>query len=401
MPNFFYKAKDGPAKIVEGTINAESRAAVVAKLAEQGFFPISVEESEKDKAPAVLKKQKVSPRDTGVFTRQLADLLEGGLTLFQSMDTLVSQTENKTFSGIIAHLRDMIREGNPLSTALESYPKVFSKLYVNMVRSGETGGVLDKVLLRLADFSDKEQELRSRVRGAMMYPLFLGSFGVLTVFGLVIFVVPRLASVFRDLGQTLPLPTRLLMGTSDFIVKWWWLVAVIIVIGVLIIRQQGKTAEGRYIFDRWKLKVPIIGKLIISGELSGFSRTLATLLESGVPVIRSLDVVVGTLKNEVIRRELAKVQTAISKGASLGNSMHDSKYFPPLVTNMIKIGEKGGMIERSLMKVADTYDGEIDRSTRMFTTLLEPIMILTLGLVVGFIVICMLLPIFNLNLSVR
>lgn len=401
MSVFNYKAKAGPSKIIEGTITADTRSAVVAKLSEQGYFPISIEEAGKGKTAVVLKKQKVAARDVGVFTRQLADLLEGGLTLFQAMDTLVGQTENKIFSQVITEIRDMIREGNPLSATLGKYPKIFNPLYVSMIRSGETGGVLDQVLIRLAEFADKEQELRSRVKGAMMYPLFLGSFGVLTIVVLVAFVVPKLTSVFVDFGQTLPLPTKILMATSHFVSRWWWLIGVVIGLVLMILRQQYHTPEGRFIIDRWKLKFPLLGKVILHGELAGFSRTLSTLLESGVPVTRSLEVVAGIVKNEVLRREFGKVQTAISQGASLGGSLAESGYFPLLMVNMIKVGEKGGMIEKSLLKVADTYDREIDRLTRVFTTLLEPILILTLGLVVGMIVVSMLLPIFNLNLTVR
>jgi len=235
----------------------------------------------------------------------------------------------------------------------------------------------------------------------MMYPLFLGSFGVLTIFVLVGFVVPKLTSVFLDFGQTLPLPTKILMTTSNFVGRWWWLIVIMVGLGVIIIRQQYHTAEGRFFIDRYKLKFPLLGKIMLHGELAGFSRTLSTLLESGVPVTRSLEVVAGIVKNEVLRREFGKVQTEISKGSSLGGSLAESEYIPLLMINMIKVGEKGGMVEKSLLKIADTYDREIDRLTRVFTTLLEPVLILTLGLVVGMIVVSMLLPIFNLNLTVQ
>lgn len=401
MPTYIYKAKSGPGEIVEGTITADSHNAVIARLSEQGYFPISIEEEGKGKAGTVVKKGRIPQKEVGIFTRRLADLLEGGLTLYQALDTLAKQTENKAFSKVIQDIRDRVKEGNPLSDTLQNYPKVFTPLYVNMVRSGEAGGMLDSVLVRLAEFSDKEQDLRSRVRGALTYPFFLASFGVVTVGVLVVFVVPKLAGIFSDFGQTLPLPTRILMAISHFMSKWWWLVAIFFVLAVIVLRQQKRSSEGRLIIDRLKLRFPILGRLILMGELARFSRTLSTLFESGVPVIKSLAIVTDTVTNEVMKRALNIVQEKISKGTGLGASLEGSRHFPLFMVNMIKIGEKGGAVEKSLLKIADSYDREIDRITRMFTTLLEPILILTLGLVVGFIVVSMLLPIFNINLAVR
>lgn len=401
MPTYIYKAKTGPTEIIEGTITADSRNAVITRLSEQGYFPISIEEEGKGKASVTVRKGKVSQKDVGIFTRQLADLLEGGLTLFQALDTLVRQTENKAFSRIIQDIRDRVKEGNPLSDTLQNYPRIFAPIYVSMVRSGETGGMLDNVLVRLAEFSDKEQELRSRVRGALTYPFFLGSFGILTVGVLVVFVVPKLTGIFSDFGQELPLPTKILMAVSHFMARWWWLIAVFCVLAVFMLRQQQRSKEGKFVIDRLKLRFPVLGRLILIGELARLSRTLSTLFESGVPVLKSLGIVTDTVSNEVIRRELGEVQEKISKGASLGSSLEESKHFPIFMVNMIRVGEKGGAVEKSLLKISNSYDREIDRITRVFTTLLEPVLILTLGLVVGFIVVSMLLPIFNINLAVR
>lgn len=401
MPVFIYKAKAGPGKIKEGSIVAESKEAVISELVRDGYFPISVSEEAKPKPRLISPKTRISQKDVGVFTRQLADLLLGGLTLYQALDTLVKQTGNRSFSHLIMEARDEIKEGNSLSDTLQKYPKVFSPLYINMVRSGESSGALETVLVRLAEFSEKEQELRARVKGALLYPLFLASFGVVTIIVLVTFVVPRLGAVFSDFGQELPLPTRILIGISHFIGSWWWLILVIIISAVFIIKQQQRTKEGRLLFDKWKLQLPLTGRLILTGELARFSRTLSTLLESGIPVLRALEIVTNIVDNSVIRKELSGVYTAISKGASLGSSLEKISYFPILMTNMIKVGEKGGMIEKSLVKIAETYDREIDKATSTFTTLLEPILILTLGLVVGVIVVSMLLPIFNINLAVK
>lgn len=400
MPTYTYKAKSGPTEIIEGSITADSPNAVIAKLGEQGYYPISIEE-EKGGAIVSVKKIRVSQKEVGIFTRQLADLLEGGLTLYQALDTLTKQAENKTFSRVIQDIRDRVKEGNPLSDTFQNYPKIFTPLYVSMVRSGETGGMLDSILVRLAEFSEKEQELRGKVRGALTYPFFLGSFGIVTVGVLIVFVVPKLTGIFNDFGQTLPLPTKVLMIVSHFMAKWWWLIGIFFILILFIFRQQRKSAEGKLVIDRWKLKFPILGRLILIGELGRFSRTLSTLFESGVPVLKSLEIVTDTIGNEVVKREFVSVHEKISKGGSLGASLSESSYFPLFMTNMIKVGEKGGAVEKSLLKIADSYDREIDRITRVFTTLLEPILILTLGVVVGFIVVSMLLPIFNINLAVR
>lgn len=401
MPVYIYKAKKGPDEIIEGTITAESPNAVIVRLSEQGYFPVSITEEGKGKTSAPAKKVRISQKDVGIFTRQLADLLEGGLTLHQALDTLVKQTENKTFSRIIQEIRDKVREGNPLSFTMEGYPKVFTPIYVNMVRSGEAGGMLDSVLVRLAEFSDREQELRSRVRSALTYPFFLGSFGIITICVLVVFVVPKLTGIFSDFGQTLPLPTRILMAVSHFMAGWWWLIAVFFILTVFILRQQNRSPEGKLIIDRLKLRFPVLGRLILIGDLARFSRTLSALFESGVPILKSLAIVTDTVTNEVIRRELGIVHEKISKGASLGVSLEGSKHFPFFMINMIKVGEKGGAVEKALLKISNSYDREVERITRVFTTLLEPMLIITLGLVVGFIVVSMLLPIFNINLAVR
>lgn len=401
MPNYQYKAKSGPGQIMEGTMTADSPNAVIAKLSEQGLFPISVEEESKVKKGVSIKSGRIAQRDVSLFTRQLADLLEGGLTLYQALDTLVNQMENKSFANIIGNIRDKVKEGNTLSESMRSYPKLFNLLYISMVLAGETGGMLDSVLQRIADFTEKDQELRSRVRSALTYPLFLGSFGIITIFVLVAFVVPKLTSIFTDFGQALPLPTKILIAASDFVTGWWWVMVIAIVAGIFMFRQQQKSVEGRIVLDKFKLKIPIVGKLIQISELARLSRTLSALFEGGVPVLKAIDIGTNTVLNEAIKRELIKVNEKISKGASIGMSLEEASYFPLFMVNMIKVGEKGGVIEKSLLKVADAYDKEVDRFTRMFTSLLEPIMIISLGLVVGFIVVSMLLPIFNINLVVR
>lgn len=355
MPNYKYKAKAGPNKIIDGFMTADSSNAVITRLSEQGYFPISVEEENKARINISVKKIRVPQKEIGLFTRQLADLLEGGLTLFQALDTFTRQIENKAFLKVIEDIRDRVREGNPLSDTLQNYPKIFNPLYVSMVRSGESSGMLDIVLVRLAEFSEKEQELRSRVRGALTYPLFLSSFGVLTIIVLMVFVVPRLTGIFSDFGQKLPLPTQILIAVSHSMARWWWIMVVFLVLVVFAIKQQQKSSEGKLALDKWKLKIPVLGRLMLIGELARFSRTLATLFESGIPVLKSIGIVTDTMSNQVIIKELNSINEKISKGASLGASLEESSYFPVFMVNMIKVGEKGGGVEKALVKIADSY----------------------------------------------
>ncbi len=405
MPRFVYKAKSNPKDIVEGAIEAENQDNAVTKLQQLGYFPISVYQegmkSEKSADFSLGFFKKVKAKDTGIFTRQLSDLLDSGLTILRALDVLHNQTENLNLKEIIQDLHNYVRDGGSFSEALSRHPKIFSNLYINMVKSGEVGGMLDAVLNRLADFAEKEEDVQGKIRASLAYPILLALLGTITIFVLLTFVIPRLVSMFTDIGQVLPLPTRILISVSGFFAGYWWLILAVIIIIVFSVRRRGRSREGRYALDLFKLNFPVLGDFIGKTEIARFGRTLGTLLGNGVSIIQSLDAVAEVAGNEVLRREVERMRKEVVEGSTLTKAIAKSRYFPEFVTNMIAVGEEGGQLEKSLFKVADSYERESDKTVKLMTTLLEPIMILVMGSIVGFIVISMLLPIFQINLAVR
>jgi len=405
MPKYIYKAKKGPGDVIEGVIDAETYDGAVSKLSNMGYFPISVKEeglaSQVSGKSFLSARKKVRLTDLSVFTRQLSELLSSGMPLLRSLQVLNQQTENKRLQSIIRDLSKTIQDGGTLSDALAKHPKIFSSLYVNITKSGELGGRLEHALARLADFLDKEEEMASRVRQAMAYPALMCAVGFATILVLLTVVIPRLVVMFEDIGQTLPLPTLILMGVSDFMVKYGWLIILAIGFMVFLIKRKASTAEGKAKLDIFKLNFPLVGALINKLEIARFSRTLATLLDSGIPILSAMDAVINTVQNEIIKGELKKSRQDIKDGASLGRSLKEATQIPPYVTNMITVGEEGGKLENVLFRIASSYEAQADKAIGFLLTLLEPVLILVMGLVVGFIVISMLLPIFHFNIMIR
>lgn len=404
MPRFVYEAKSGPKDIVKGTLLAENKATAVHKVSQMGYYILSLEEegqSLNEPAHKSIFSERISTSDIATFTRQLSDLLEAGITISKALDILQSQAENKKLKRVILDIRDFCISGNPLSSALLRHPKVFSNLYVNMVRSGETGGMLEGILKRLSDFNEKQLDIQTKVRTALAYPVLMVVVGITTITVLITFVIPKMMGLFADFGQALPLPTQILLGISFAIQRYWFLFIIFFVALVLAIKNIYKTSEGRAAIDSLKLKLPVMGNLIKKLEIARFSRTLATLLENGVPILSSLNIVLDTMGNAIIKADVEKAQTAVKEGASLAQGLSSSKVIPLAVINMIATGEEGGHLEKSLLKVAEGYDRESDEAIKIMMSLLEPVLILTLGMIVGFIVISMLLPIFEINFIVR
>jgi len=405
MPKFIYKAKKGPADVTKGSIEAETRHAAISRLSQMGYFPIDVSEvSDFGKRPkgigyALFKK--AGSRDVSTFTRQLSDLLGSGVTLLRALNVLVGQTENKYLARIVQDIHDQVKDGETLSQSLSRHPRVFSSLYVNMVRSGEVGGALEDVLNRLADFSEKEDELRSRVRAAMAYPLLMAVVGIGTIVVLLAFVIPKLVTMFEDMGQILPLPTRMLVSLSGWLTSYWWLIAALIFLIIFMVKRGRRSPEGRLAIDRLKLRIPLLRELILKMEIARFGRTLGTLLINGVPILQSIDVVSQTMTNEVLHQEVKKLHSNVAQGLSLTRAIKESSRFPGFVVNLVAVGEEGGLLERSLLRIADTYEREVDRTVKVMTSLLEPAIIIVMGGIVGFIVISMLLPIFQINVMIH
>ncbi len=406
MQKFLYKARDSRRRMMEGSLEAETEQEALAKLSQMGYFPLSIQREETlpqgQAAPRSFRLfTRIRRRDITLFTRQLADLLESGLPLMRTLDVLREQMENPRLQEVLADLASQVRDGRSLSDALAIYPRVFSPLYVSMVRSGEVGGMLGGVLARLADFAEKEEELHVKMRSALAYPILILLVGMGTIAVLLIFVVPKLVLLFQEVGQILPLPTRVLIGLSQWFVSYWWLVVSIAGLGVFLVRRGGLSQGGRFAIDRIKSRLPVWGSLIKKVEIARFARSLATLLSHGVPILQGMQVVVQASGNELLRRELQQIGEQLKGGDTLSQGMRRGRIFPALVTHMVAVGEEAGTIDRSLFKIADTYEREADRAMKLMTSLVEPVMILVMGSLVGFIVISMLLPIFQIDLLAR
>lgn len=405
MPQFTYKAKTGPQEIIEGRVEAETQSAAVVKLNQMGYFPLSIakQETEERVRPKIgfLKSKRVSTKDLGVFTRQLSDLLETGSTLFAALRVLKQQTENKHLQKVIEELYDDLKEGSKLSQAMSKHPKIFSPLYVSMVRSGEVGEVLEAIFKRLSDFLEKEHETRSKIHSALAYPVLMAIVSLATIIVLLAFVIPRLAAMFQEMGQILPLPTRILIESSHLFTSYGWLIGLILILALLLVKRQKRTERVKLKIDRLKLRVPVIGELIKKLEIARFARALGVLLGNGVPVLQSLEVVSEIIQNKVIRSYFKDISNQVAQGKKLGESLERSPYFPILVTNMINVGEESNRLDSVLEKVANSYDQEADRSVKLIVSLLEPAAILIMGSVVGFIVLSMMLPIFKIDVMVR
>lgn len=405
MPKFIYTAKKNPNEEIKGAVEAENKNAALHRLTTMGYFPVSIEREDIDRSAsftgAMRGFKKVNIHGLSVFTRQLADLLEAGLPLVKSLSVLEKQTENRYLKSVIADIRDFIHDGNILSASLKRHPGVFPELYVSMVKSGEVGGGMENVLLRIAEFEESQEEIASKVKSAMVYPALMASVGIVTILVLIVFVIPRIVSMFKDLNQSLPIPTIILLNVSNFIKNFWFILLGIALFVYLAFKRLTGAHEGKMAMDRFKLGLPALGQLILKTDIARFAKTLATLLSNGVPILNALAVVVNIMENEVLKEDLKIAQKEVGEGSALAAGLSKGGHFPVFVNNMIAVGEEGGAVEKALFKVAAAYEREVDRAVKTITSLLEPLMILTLGLIIGFIVIAMLLPIFEISFVAR
>ena len=401
MARYFYTAKSDPQKTIQGDIEAESEQDAIEKLTKLGYFPISVKSEEEAAGKPGAIKGKVSKREIVLFTRQLSTLLESGVNILDGLNIILGQITNKYFRMVITDTIARIKDGAPLSESLAEHERLFPSLYTSMIHSGEAGGTLEETLKRLADFMEKEEEFRNSVRAALTYPLFVFGVGLSTVMILLIFVIPRLVTMFEDMGQALPLPTKMLIDLSSFMRSYWWLIIAVIGSGIFFLRRSLRTAEGRIIFDRMKLKIYIFGDITLKTEISRMTRTLSVLLSGGVSVISALDLSISVIANQVLKEEMTKFKEKIGQGVNFSRCLKESNLFPPFVTNIVTVGEETGTLEKALMRIADEYERDVDRTLKNLSRMLEPVIILVMGLIVGFIVLSMLLPIFQINLIVK
>jgi type II secretion system protein F len=405
MTTFSYKATDASGRIHKGTLDAADEREVVVKLQAMNCIPIRIESAQgnlgKFSLSGALRMpdffRRITQRDVLFFTQDLHALLDAGLSMDKALSILIDVAENDKFKEVVAGILKSIEGGNSLSEALANYPKVFSTLYINMTRAGETGGVLPAVLDRLGLFLENSQDLRDYITSAMVYPLFLVFVGGVSIVIMLTFVIPKFSVIFADMGQAMPLSTKILLGLSNGLRSYWWLIVGLIAAVVFLIRRYVQTPAGRIKADRLKLTWPMIGKLVKSVEVARFSRTLGTLIRSGVPILMALQLVREIITNQIIAGSLTVVYNRVKEGDSLSAPLAQEGIFPPLAVQMISVGEETGKLDQMLLRVAENYEKVVRNMIKRLVNLLEPVMILTMGLLVGFIVISMLMAVFSMN----
>ena len=396
MPDYKYRGTNRSGSSVSGVMTANNKAELTNLLKRQQITPTKMSEKGKEFSMPSFGGG-VNAKELAIFTRQFSVMIDAGLPLVQCLEILAGQQENKFFQKVLVNTRSMVEGGSTLSTAMRSSPKVFDGLYVNMVEAGETGGILDIILQRLSTYIEKNVKLQRAVKSALVYPV-----GVLTVAGLVITlllwkVVPIFATLFEGLGVTLPLPTKIVIAMSNFIGSYFGLLILVALVGGIFgLKVWYGTEQGRYILDSTLLRLPVLGLLMRKIAVARFTRTLGTLISSGVPILEGLDITAKTAGNAVVERALQKVRKALEEGKSLTEPLKDSNVFPGMVTQMIAVGEQTGAMDAMLQKIADFYEEEVDAAVKDLLTALEPVMIVFLGVVVGGVVISMYLPLFSL-----
>lgn len=393
---FQWSGKTTKGIVETGEITAKTKEEVIAQLRRRNITPTIITEK-----PTKVRRfglgGKVKDKDLVVFTRQFATMIDAGLPLVQALEILSTQVENKNFGRTIAQIKVDVESGSTYADGLKKHPRVFSELYVNMVAAGEAGGILDTILNRLAAYIEKAMKLKKKVKGAMVYPAVVTTVAVLVIAIIMIFVVPTFAKMFAQLGGVLPLPTRIVINMSNFIAGIGGLLVLgAIVAGVVFIVQFRKTEKGKHIIDKILLKLPIFGVLLQKVAVAKFTRTLGTLVSSGVPILDGLEITAKTSGNKVIEYAIMDVRKAVVAGKTLAEPITKAKVFPPMVTHMIAVGESTGALDSMLSKIADFYDDEVDAAVSNLTAMMEPILMVFLGGAVGFIVIAMYLPIFKL-----
>ncbi len=399
MPVFVYRAADQRGKTIAGVMEAADSRAVVERLHREAYYPIEVAPQEASRGLwRRLPARRISNRDLVAFTQQLATLVEAGLPLDRSLSILEELAPNPRQKDVVGDLLQSVRGGASFADALaKHHPRPFSRLYVNMVRAGEKGGVLEVTLRRLGDFLEAAQEFREALVSALIYPALLTAVGAGAVVFLLTFVIPRFAEIFRDLGQAVPLPTQILLTVSGAVRDFWWVLLLALVAAALGTRILLATAEGRLVWDRATLRLPLVGDVILKAEVARFCRTLGTLLRSGVPVLGALAVVKEMVANQLLAVAVERLGDGVKRGAGLSAPMRESGLFPPLTLHMVRVGEETGRLEEMLLKVSDTLEADVRSAMKRLIGLLEPGIILTMGLLVGFIVVAMLMAIFSIN----
>ena len=396
---FQYSVRDRGGKLVSGKLAADSQAALVTRLKAMGYAPVSISESNvgmKRELSLPGRKPSVKLKDLAVFSRQFATMINSGLSLLRALTILTEQTQNKTLAKILAEVRTDIESGSALSVAMSRHPKVFPPLMVNMTKAGEVGGFLDTVMLRIAENFEAEVKLRGKVKAAMTYPVVVFIMAILMCTGMLIFIVPVFAKMFSTLGGELPAPTKLLVLMSKSLRLMGPVLLILLVVGFQVWARIKHQERVRDVVDPWKLRAPVFGNLFQKISLSRFSRNLGTMMSSGVPILQSLDIVADTTGNRVLAHAVRDVQESVRGGESIAKPLESHKVFPPMVVQMMAVGEDTGALDTMLLKISDFYDQEVEATTEALTALIEPLMIAFLGAVVGSMIIALYMPIFKI-----
>ena len=410
MPIYTYTGLTAQGRTVSGVIDADNPKSARLSLRRTGVFPTAMDEERAQPtaqpttqvaSPTTISGgglfERVSAQELALLTRQFATLAKAGLTLIECLGTLIEQMENARLKRVLTHVRQQVREGRSLAEALQAHPRLFSDIYVNMIRAGEESGTLEVVLARLADYMESQARLLRTVQAALTYPVVMILVSVVILVFLLAYVVPQVTRIFTETGRVLPLATRILLGVSSFVSSYWWMVLLLAASGALLMTRLVRTAKGREWYDRTLLQLPWVGRLIQRVGIARFSRTLSTLLASGVPILTALEIVTHLFSNSLLRRAVEEARASVQEGESLAAPLRRSGLFPALLTQMVAVGERSGELESMLARAADAYDEEVSAVLARLTSLLEPLTILVMGGVILFIVLAILLPIFDLN----
>jgi general secretion pathway protein F len=398
VPLFEYAGFDARGRKVAGTIDGAGRKAATQALREQGVFPTELKEAAQLRKPGLLRfgrSRRVPAAELAATTRQMATLLAAGLAIDDALATVVEQADQQLLSRTLARLREDVRQGEALHAALAKHPGVFPALYVSIVQVGEDSGTLDQAMHRLADFLEAQARIRARVQAALAYPVLMAVVGIGVLAFLFAFVVPKITRMLEEMGQELPWPTLLLIRLTDFLASYWWLLAILVAGAVVALSRYRQTEQGRLRLDRLQLKAPLFGPLLLLIITARLARTLATLLSNGVPLLKALGITRNLVSNRLLRQALEAATQRVQEGGSLAVALRESALFPPMLAQLTAAGEKSGQLEEMLYRVADSYEHQTDLSITGMLSLLEPVMILVMGCLVGFVVLAILLPIFE------
>ncbi len=403
MATFTYDAVDPAGRMVKGKVEADNEQVVLAKLHEQQFHIVSLGEAKPGFKMQIAggKAQKIKLQTLVIFSRQFATMIDSGIPIIKCLDILESQTKEDAMKMVINATRKDVKGGLSLTDAISKHPNAFTKLYINMIRAAEIGGILDVILDRLAGFLEKEMEIKGKIKSAMMYPIIVLNFAGVMVIALFMFVLPRFKEIFTSMDVEMPPVTLALFATGDWLQVYWWVVIICGVGAYIGFKQYDKTTRGHYNIDKYKLKLPIFGDLSLKLSIARFCRTFGTLIASGVPMMRSLEIIGETSGNAVLAEAIANARTSIREGAKISQPLAASGLFPSMVTHMVDVGEETGRLSEMLCKVADFYDDEVDAMVKGLTSLIEPLLIVSMGVLVGFIAISVMTPIFKLVSSIH